>query len=68
MHLFSSYRHHLPPLVNTPDVQLEFQLDRPLKAVIERLKSISPVIFVDGNMAGELVLRVENDAVSIRTF
>ena len=49
-------------------MQLEFQLDRPLKAVIERLKSISPVIYVDGSMTGELVLRVENDAVSIRTF
>ncbi len=64
----SAYRHHLPPLVNAPDVQLEFQLDRPLKAVIERLKNISPHIYVDGSMAGELVLRVENDAVNIRTF
>lgn len=61
-------RHHLPPLVNTPDVQLEIQLDRPLKAVIERLKSISPIIYVDGSMKGELVLRVENDSVSIKTF
>ena len=68
IHLLLINRHHLPPLVNTPDVQLEFQLDRPLKAVIECLKSISPIIYVDGNMAGELVLRVENDAVSIRTF
>lgn len=62
------WQHHLPPLVNAPDVQLEFQLERPLKAVIERLKCISPHIYVDGSMAGELVLRVENDAVSIRTF
>ena len=62
------YRHHLPPIVNTPDVQLEFQLDRPLRPVIERMKSISPIIYVDGSMNGELVLRIDSDAVSIRTY
>ena len=55
-------------MVNTPDVQLEFQLDRPLRPVIERLKAISPIIYVDGSMKGELVLRIDSDAVSIRTF
>lgn len=49
-------------------MQLEFQLDRPLRPVIERLKAISPIIYLDGSMAGELVLRIENDAVSIKTF
>ncbi|KAL7537132.1 hypothetical protein ACHAXR_007609 [Thalassiosira sp. AJA248-18] len=62
------WQHHLPPVVNTPDVQLEFQLERPLRPVIERLKAISPIIYVEGSMAGELVLRIDNDAVSIRTF
>ena len=62
------WQHHLPPVVNTPDVQLEFQLERPLRPVIERLKAISPIIYVDGSMAGELVLRIDSDAVSIRTF
>eukprot|EP00584_Thalassiosira_punctigera_P004559 CAMPEP_0172539678 /NCGR_PEP_ID=MMETSP1067-20121228/10835_1 /TAXON_ID=265564 ORGANISM="Thalassiosira punctigera, Strain Tpunct2005C2" /NCGR_SAMPLE_ID=MMETSP1067 /ASSEMBLY_ACC=CAM_ASM_000444 /LENGTH=365 /DNA_ID=CAMNT_0013325403 /DNA_START=6 /DNA_END=1103 /DNA_ORIENTATION=- len=62
------WQHHLPPVVNTPDVQLEFQLDRPLRPVIERLKAISPIIYVDGSMAGELVLRIDSEAVSIRTF
>mmetsp|Transcript_15137 Transcript_15137/g.32084 ORF Transcript_15137/g.32084 Transcript_15137/m.32084 type:complete len:362 (-) Transcript_15137:247-1332(-) len=62
------WQHHLPPVVNTPDVQLEFQLDRPLRPVIERLKAISPIVYVDGSMAGELVLRIDSDAVSIRTF
>lgn len=59
---------HLPPLVNSPDVQLEFQIDRPLRPVIERMKAISPIIFVDGSMSGELVLRIDSDSVSIRTF
>ncbi|KAL7481792.1 hypothetical protein ACHAW6_007464 [Cyclotella cf. meneghiniana] len=62
------WQHHLPPIVNTPDVQLEFQLDRPLRPVIERMKSISPIIYVDGSMNGELVLRIDSDAVSIRTY
>mmetsp|Transcript_13886 Transcript_13886/g.30277 ORF Transcript_13886/g.30277 Transcript_13886/m.30277 type:complete len:355 (-) Transcript_13886:25-1089(-) len=62
------WQHHLPPVVNTPDVQLEFQLDRPLRPVIERLKAISPIIYLEGSMAGELNLRIDNDAVSIRTF
>ena len=61
-------RHYLPPVVNTPDVQLEIQLDRPLRPVVERLKAISPVIYLDGCMSGELILRIDNDAVSVRTF
>ncbi len=61
-------RNHLPPIVNTPDVQLEFQLDRPLRPVVERLKSISPVIYLDGCMTGELVLRIDSENVAIRTF
>jgi HUS1 checkpoint protein len=65
---FDRYRNHLPPIVNTPDVQLEFQLDRPLRPVIERMKAISPIIYVDGSMSGELVLRIDSDAVSIQTF
>ena len=32
------------------------------------MKAISPTIYVDGSMSGELVLRIESDAVSIRTF
>eukprot|EP00956_Cyclotella_meneghiniana_P022604 scaffold42976_cov22-Cyclotella_meneghiniana.AAC.1 len=63
------WQNHLPPIVNTPDVQLEFQLDRhPLRPVIERLKSISPTLYIDGSMSGEFIVRVENDAVSIKTF
>ena len=66
--VLDKHRHHLPPIVNTPDVQLEFQLDRPLRPVIERLKAISPIIYMDGSMTGELVIRIDSDAVSIRTF
>ena len=60
--------HHLPPVVNTPDVQLEFQLDCPHRPVIECLKAIHTIIYIEGPMDGERVLRIDNDAVSIRTF
>lgn len=33
---------HLPPQINTPSVQLELPLDRPLRAVVEKLKSMGP--------------------------
>jgi len=62
------WQHYLPPVVNTPDVQLEFQLERPLRPVIERLKAISPVIYLDGSMKGELTLRIDNDSVSVKTM
>jgi HUS1 checkpoint protein len=62
------WQNHLPPVVPHPDVQLEFQLDRPFRPVIERLKALSPTIYLEGSMAGELVLRIDNDAVSIKTF
>ncbi|EED93714.1 predicted protein [Thalassiosira pseudonana CCMP1335] len=62
------WQHHLPPVVNTPDVQLEFQLDRPLRPVIERMKAISPIIYVEGSMAGEMSLKIDSDAVAIQTF
>jgi len=65
-HLYQ--RNHLPPVVPHPDVQLEFQLDRPFRPVIERLKALSPTIYLEGSMAGELVLRIDNDAVAIKTF
>lgn len=63
-------QYHLPPQVSMPDVQLELPVDGrvPIRTVLERLKSISAQVYLDGNMSGELTLRVENDGVSIRTF
>ena len=62
------WQNHLPPVVPHPDVQLEFQLDRPFRPVVERLKALSRTIYLEGSMTGELVLRIDNDAVSIKTF
>ena len=38
----SPKRYHTPPRLGMPDVQLELPKDRPLKSVIERLRTISP--------------------------
>eukprot|EP00546_Thalassionema_frauenfeldii_P005636 CAMPEP_0178925818 /NCGR_PEP_ID=MMETSP0786-20121207/18145_1 /TAXON_ID=186022 /ORGANISM="Thalassionema frauenfeldii, Strain CCMP 1798" /LENGTH=201 /DNA_ID=CAMNT_0020600785 /DNA_START=564 /DNA_END=1169 /DNA_ORIENTATION=+ len=59
---------HLPPEINMPDVQLEMKNGKPLRTVVERLKSISPQVYIQGSMDGKLVLRVDADASSIQTF
>uniref|UniRef100_A0A7S2A7M3 Checkpoint protein n=1 Tax=Trieres chinensis TaxID=1514140 RepID=A0A7S2A7M3_TRICV len=61
-------QYHLPPRISMPDVQLELPPDRPLKTVAERLRTISPHVFIEGSMAGELTLRIDGDGASIRTF
>ena len=57
-------QYHLPPRVSQPDVQLELPSDLTgwkgsVRTVVERLKSISPHVFVEGSMTGDLVLRIE---------
>jgi len=61
-------QYHLPPKINMPDVQLELPNNRPLRTVIERLRSMSSQIYLEGSMAGELTIRIEEEGVSIRTF
>jgi HUS1 checkpoint protein len=38
----SEMQYHLPPQINTPQVQLELPLERPLRAVVEKLRSMGP--------------------------
>mmetsp|Transcript_2605 Transcript_2605/g.3687 ORF Transcript_2605/g.3687 Transcript_2605/m.3687 type:complete len:384 (+) Transcript_2605:33-1184(+) len=61
-------QYHLPPRISMPDVQLELPHDRSLRAVVERLRSLSPHVYIEGSMAGELTLRVDGDGASIQTF
>lgn len=61
-------QYHLPPQINLPDVQLELPNDRPLRTVVERLRSISNHIYIEGSMVGELTLRTEGDGASTRIF
>mmetsp|Transcript_18863 Transcript_18863/g.31178 ORF Transcript_18863/g.31178 Transcript_18863/m.31178 type:complete len:158 (-) Transcript_18863:666-1139(-) len=51
-----------------PDVQLEMTNEKPLRVVIDRLKSISPHVYMEGSMEGNLTLRIDSDGSSIRTF
>lgn len=61
-------QYHLPPRIPNPDVQLELPLDRPIRTVIERLKLMSPYIYIEGCMAGELSFSIDGDGVSVRTY
>lgn len=62
--------YHLPPKVNTPDIQLELpnSYDRPIRIIAERLKAVSPHVYLEASMVGELTLRIDNDGSSVRTF
>ena len=35
-------QYHLPPRINMPQVQLELPFDRPLRTVVDRLRTMSP--------------------------
>lgn len=61
-------QYHLPPRIPNPDVQLELPLDRPIRTVVERLKLMSPHIYIEGRMTGELSLSIDGDGVSVRTY
>ena len=61
-------KQHLPPQIKMPNVQLELSSQRPLRTIVERLKTISPHVYVEGSMTGELTLRVDSDGASMRTF
>lgn len=38
----SDMQYHLPPKINTPHVQLELPSDRPLRSVVDKLKTMGP--------------------------
>jgi hypothetical protein len=35
-------QYHLPPQINRPSVQLELPLDRPLRLLVDKLKTMGP--------------------------
>jgi HUS1 checkpoint protein len=61
-------QNHLPPAVALPDVQVEMQPDVPLRTVMERMRSISPTVYLNANMKGELTISMDSDGSSIRTI
>ena len=56
-------QYHLLPRIQSQDVQLELQLDRPIRTVVEQLKIMSPYIKIEGRMTGELSLSIDGDGV-----
>jgi hypothetical protein len=61
-------QYHLPPQINTPNVQLELPHDRPLKAVVERLRSMGPHLYLEASMKGDLTVRLNHEGASLSCF
>jgi len=59
-------QYHVPPRLGMPDVQLVLPKDRPIRNVVERLRGISPYLYMEGNMKGVLTLRIDSEGGSIR--
>ena len=61
-------QNHLPPQINIPQVQLELPKDRQIRPVIDRLKSMGKHVFLEGNMKGDLTIRLDHDGASMACF
>eukprot|EP00980_Cylindrotheca_fusiformis_P028972 scaffold22681_cov146-Cylindrotheca_fusiformis.AAC.4 len=61
-------QYHLPPQINTPNVQLELPHDRPLKAVVDKLRSMGPHLYLEATMKGDLTVRLDNEGASLACF
>mmetsp|Transcript_54161 Transcript_54161/g.60558 ORF Transcript_54161/g.60558 Transcript_54161/m.60558 type:complete len:337 (+) Transcript_54161:147-1157(+) len=61
-------QNHLPPQINIPQVQLELPMDRPIRPVIEKLKAMGQQVFLEGNMKGDLTIRLDHDGASMACF
>lgn len=61
-------QYHLPPQINTPSVQLELPMDRPLRVVVDKLKSMGPHIYLEASMKGDLTIRLDHDGASLACF
>lgn len=61
-----------PPNIASPEVQLEWstlQQHVPLRVVLDRLRLLSPIIYLQGNQrTGELTVKMETEGASIETF
>ncbi|KAL3945558.1 MAG: hypothetical protein SGBAC_000382 [Bacillariaceae sp.] len=64
----SEMQYHLPPQINTPTVQLELPLDRPLKAIVDKLRQMGPHLYLEATMKGDLTVRLDHDGASLACF
>ncbi|CAM9473612.1 unnamed protein product, partial [Laminaria digitata] len=59
---------HIYVPVRFVKVQLELPRQRSLRTVIDRMKGIDKFLYVDADMGGQLVFRVEKADATIKTF
>ena len=64
----SEYDYYMPPQMSKQDVQLELPISKTLKHVIERSRTLSKNVIIDGHQTGQMAVRIETDAVAIRSF
>mmetsp|Transcript_24923 Transcript_24923/g.34158 ORF Transcript_24923/g.34158 Transcript_24923/m.34158 type:complete len:280 (-) Transcript_24923:433-1272(-) len=64
----SEHEYYLPPEVPQPQVQIELPSSKSFKNVIDRMKGLTKNIYIQGDMAGSLTVRLESDMVHIRSF
>ena len=62
---FSQY---VPPKIPLPQVQLDLGNAGPLRTLMDRLRHLSPVVYLDACMRGELTASVHTDGSSVQTF
>lgn len=55
-------------LRRSAQVRLSMDSSKAMCSVVERMKSVSKFVCIDAAMTGTLILRTENDTVSIKTF
>jgi len=61
-------QNHLPPQINMPQVQLELPADRPIRPLLDKLKVMGQHVFLEGNMKGDLTIRLDHDGASMACF
>eukprot|EP00536_Pseudo-nitzschia_multiseries_P003462 jgi/Psemu1/284434/fgenesh1_pg.53_\ len=59
---------HLPPQINVPTVQLELPAGRPIRPLLDKLKAMGQHVFLEGNMKGDLTIRLDHDGASMACF
>jgi HUS1 checkpoint protein len=64
----SEMQHHLPPQINHPQVQLELPSTPPIRALVDKLKGMSKHVLLEGNMRGDLTIRIDQDGASLACF
>ncbi|CAM9316710.1 unnamed protein product [Chrysoparadoxa australica] len=64
----AGYTLYLPPEIEQPQVQLELPRLKSLRTVVDRMRGMDKHIYIDANMSGSLVFRIETDDATIKTF